>query len=123
MALSLPGTKPTREFEAAEVYRSTTVGDLGLRLARLGAEETSYEDITGRPNLYFYLIRWVTSSVAGQTWQGQVASSDREAPAPPQAITAAYEDSTVDQPFVRLTWSPSPSPDVISYEIFYPLVP
>lgn len=116
--VKLTWTKPAGDFEAVEVYRSTTVGDLGARVARLGAEETSYEDTTGRPDIYFYLIRWVSSTVVGVIAQGQVASSDREAPAAPQAITAAYVDSTVEHPFVRVTWSPSPSPDVVSYDLF-----
>lgn len=120
--VKLTWTKPAGEFEAVEVYRSTTVGDLGARVARLGADETSYEDIAGRPDIYFYLVRWVTSTVVGQIAPGQVASTDKEVPAAPQAITATYVDKSVDstvaQPFVRVTWSPSPSPDVVAYDLY-----
>lgn len=120
--VKLTWVKPNGDFEAVEVYRSTTVGDLGMRVARLGVDETSYEDTAGRSTNYFYVLRWVGSSVAGNPWQGQVVSTDREAPASPQAISATYVDTgvdaSVDQPYVRLTWSPSPSPDVVAYEIF-----
>ena len=120
--VKLTWTKPAGEFTAVEVYRSSTVGELGMRIAHLGADDTSFEDSTGRPGLYFYLVRWVASSVAGQVWQGKVTSTDNEAPAAPQAITAKYvdpaQDSSVDQPLVRVTWSPSPSPDVVAYDIF-----
>lgn len=120
--VKLTWTTPAGEFEAVEVYRSTTVGELGLRLARLTEAETSFEDIAGRPDIYFYLVRWVTSSVEGQVWQGQVTSTDREAPAAPQAVTVVYLDKTLDstleRSLVRLTWSPSPSPDVVAYDIF-----
>ncbi len=116
--VKLTWTNPVGEHEAVEVYRSTTVGELGARIARLGPSDTSYDDISGRPDIYFYLIRWVASNVAGQVWQGAVASTDREAPASPQAITASYVASGAERPLVRVTWSPSPSPDVVSYDIY-----
>lgn len=120
--VKLTWTRPAGDFEAVEVYRSTTVGDLGMRIARLGADETSLDDPQGQPTNFFYVLRWVGASQGGNVWQGQVVSTDRESPASPQAVMATYidavADAAADQPYIRLTWSPSPSPDVVAYEIF-----
>ncbi len=115
--VTLQYSKPGDAFESVEVYRSSTVGELGARIARLGTEGSTFEDVEGRGGLHFYTLRWVSETVSGVPATVTVAATDTTPPNPPDAVRVSTS-TTNETTSLRVTWEPSSSADVVEYRVF-----
>ncbi|MEK7570035.1 MAG: hypothetical protein AAB515_01140 [Patescibacteria group bacterium] len=108
-------TPGAAEGKKVEVYRSDAAGLLGRRVAALDASTTNFNDAGGKADMHFYTVVWLTDSIGGLTWTGKITSTDATMPDAPDFVTTAYDGQNN---LVRVSWVPSPSADVVRYDVF-----
>ena len=115
--VTLQWSTPVSNATAIEIFRSSTVGELGTRIAHLDPSDTSYVDQFGKVSLSYYTVQWIGDNARGTSWQGTAVSTDTTAPSAPDSVRV-IEASDVNVPTVEVRWDPSASTDVVSYQIY-----
>jgi hypothetical protein len=114
---SLP--QPAEEY-STDIFRSDTVGVLGKRVARFDSTVQEFIDASGKPDIYFYTLRWYKKLVTGESATATITASDQMNPEPPKSITVNFNQ---ELKIITITWSPSTSSDVDHYDVYRSLVP
>ncbi|MFA6588010.1 MAG: fibronectin type III domain-containing protein [Patescibacteria group bacterium] len=102
-------------LKAIEIFRSDKIGSLGRLLVNLENNITEYEDSDSGPGLYYYTVIWVGNVTLGEKSPAVIQATDSSAPSAPQALSVKYIPESNN---IELSWQPSASSDVISYEIY-----
>lgn len=108
-------TPAAAEGKKVEVYRADAAGALGRRVAALDAGTSRYNDAGGKLDMHFYTIVWLSDSIGGRTWTEKMTSTDATTPDAPDFVTTTFDAANN---LVRVSWVPSPSADVVRYEVF-----
>jgi fibronectin type 3 domain-containing protein len=114
---SLP--QPAEEY-STDIFRSDTVGTLGKRIARFDSTVKEFVDAAGKPDVYFYTLRWYKNLIVGDPATVIATASDQMGPEAPKSVTVTYDQ---ERKFFTITWSPSVSSDVDHYDVYRSNIP
>ncbi len=110
---------PVGDYQYVEVYRSSAVNVLGREVLRSSAGTLTFTDAVSNPENVFYTVVWVASQQDGQPWVSTLTVTDSTAPEAPDSVRAELvDDAPTGKRVLRVSWSPSVSPDVVRYEVY-----